>query len=297
MTASNPYFLNLSENPRSAALRVLSDGSIDTVPVDLARLAKRHDWSLNFEDFGDPDDKRRDGRFEIDGNEQISIFINTQNLDDKDGFSTDPVQRLRQRFSMAHEIGHAHFKTHRDKQLQNKLSPENNPLHGKQYGYERESQANEFASELLMPQWDVLKQLKTLNWDNFFAAVETLAADTYDVSFMSCALRFAKEAPFPAMCLYFNSAYKLAQVPARSRDHKDTGFFFESKTPIPQRTLAHDVANDLSCITWSRKQSNCKNWFGGSKNADKYELREQVRRLGSYGLLVFLSFNEKEIEY
>lgn len=297
MTATNPYFLNLSENPRLAALRVLADGEITTVPVDLIKLAQMHDWSLSFEDFGDPDDKLRDGRFEIDGNEQISIFVNTQDLLDKDGFSCDPVKRLRQRFSMAHEIGHAHFDTHKDKELQNRLSVENNPLHGKRYGYERETQANEFASELLMPQWDVAKQVKTLKWDNFFGAVEILAADTYDVSFLSCALRLAKEADFPAMCLYFNSACKLAQVPARSRDHKDTGFFFESKSPIPQRTLAHDVANDPNCTTWKRKQSNCKNWFPDSKNADKYELQEQVRRLGSFGFLVFLSFNEKEIEY
>jgi hypothetical protein len=296
MMATNPYFLNLSENPRLAALRVLADGEIDTVPVDLVRLAKKNDWSLYFEDFGDPDYEKRDGRFEIDGNQQISIFINTQGLIDKDGFSSDPVQRLRQRFSMAHEIGHAHFATHKDKQLQDSLSPKNNPLHGNRYGRERETQANEFASELLMPQWDVTKRLKTFAWDNFFDAIEALTA-TYDVSFLSCALRFTKEAPFPAMCMYFNSACKLAQVPARSREYKDTGFYFEAKSPIPQRTLAHDVANDPNCNTWKRKRSDCKNWFADSRNADKYELHEQVRRLGSYGFLVFLSFNEKETEY
>lgn len=296
MSVTNPYFLNLSEHPRVAALKVLSDGGIDSVPIDLLRLAKRQDWSVFFEDFGDPDDKCRDGRFELDGNERISIFINTQNFPDKDGFSTNTVTRLRQRFSMAHEIGHAHFDSHKDKQLQNRLNDANNP-YAKQYGNQREAQANEFASELLMPQWDVSSQLKTFNWDDFFGSVEELAANTYDVSLLSCAMRFAKEAPFPAMCMYFNSACNLAQLPARSRDHKDAGFFFQLRMPIPQRTLAHDIANDPNCKTRSRKQSNCKNWFAGDRNAEKYTLQEQVKRLGSYGFLVFLGFIENEVEY
>ncbi len=71
MSVTNPYFLNLSEHPRVAALKVLSDGGIDSVPIDLLRLAKRQDWSVFFEDFGDSDDKCRDGRFELDGNERI----------------------------------------------------------------------------------------------------------------------------------------------------------------------------------------------------------------------------------
>jgi hypothetical protein len=68
-------------------------------------------------------------------------------------------------------------------ELLGKKSPAEKLKMVSQNGRERETQANEFASELLMPQWDVTKQLKALKWDNFFDAIETLAADTYDVSF------------------------------------------------------------------------------------------------------------------
>jgi hypothetical protein len=57
-------------------------------------------------------------------------------------------------------------------ELLGKKSPAEKLKMVSQNGRERETQANEFASELLMPQWD-----------NFFDAIETLAADTYDVSF------------------------------------------------------------------------------------------------------------------
>ncbi len=290
----NPYFLNLSENPRRAALQILSDAGIDSVAVDLLQLAKKQDWSLAFEDFCDMG-RRRDGRFEIDGNNQISIFVNTDGIETKGGFSTDQSTRLRQRFTIAHEIGHAHFKTHKDKELQAALTTGINP-HGKQYGYEREAQANEFASELLMPQWHLEQQLKAFQWGQFFAGIEELSS-IYDISTLACSTRVAVQAPFAAMCLHFNTDGKLANTPARSRDHKDTGFFFAYGERIPKRTLTDDLANSPDCETKKRIQRNCKTWFPDSRNADNYELEEQALRLGSFGYLVFLTFTEKEREY
>lgn len=295
MKTLNPYFLNLSENPRRAALQILSDADIDTVPVDLSLLAKRLDWHLGFEDFHDPERERRDGRFEIDGNNQVSIFVNTDGLETKGEFSKDPVLRLRQRFTIAHEIGHAHLKTHSNKDLQKALEVGVSP-HGRQYGYKREAQANEFASELLIPQWHLEPQLVTFSWDRFFDGIEELT-QVYDVSTLACATRVASQAPVAAMCLHFNSAGKLANTPARSRDHKDTGFFFAYGERIPQRTLTDELANKSDFEGWKRKQSDSTNWFPDARKAREYGLVEQAKRVGKFGYLVFLTFEEKEQEY
>lgn len=295
MITVNPYFLNLSENPRKAALQILTDADIDTVPVDLAKLAAMQDWQIIFEDFDDPEDKYRDGRFEIDGNKQISIFLNTDRFATKGVFSSDPGECLRQRFTFAHEIGHAHLKSHKDKKLQDALAPEVNP-HGKKYSYEREAQANEFASELLMPQWHLEKQLKTFNWDKFFDGIDELMY-VYDISMLACATRVAKMAPTAAMLLHFNSAGKLANTPACSRDHADTKFFFPYGERIPQRTLADDLANKPEFEGWCRRQSDCTTWFPTARLARNYSVVEQAKRVGRFGFLVFLAFEENEQEY
>lgn len=289
--AINPYFLNLTENPRQAAGEVLRDARLqDDAPVDLEKLCRRHDWSLFFREFGDG----RDAYVEIDPEGRVSIFVNTDESSEKDNFSLDSVTRARQRFSMAHEIGHATMHTHKDKALQDALSVENN-LHGKRYGFQREAQADEFASELLIPQVQLTKLLKGFKWDAFFAGAEEVAS-TYEVSLMATALRLAKEAPFPAMLINFDSTGKCYQVPARSKEHADTGFFFPHGERVPQGTLADEVLNKPDCMTTRRRQQDSTRWFS-SKKARTYAVDEQVKRLGRFGLMAFLGFEEKETEY
>lgn len=289
--AINPYFLNLVENPRQAAGQVLRDARLqDYTPVDLEKLCRRHDWSLVFKEFGD----ERDAYIQIDPEGRVSIFVNTEKSDEKDGFSTENQTRARQRFSMAHEIGHATMHTHKDKALQDALSVEKN-LHGKRYGYQRESQADEFATELLIPQTQLAGRLQGLKWDSFFVGAEEIAAE-FAVSLMAAALRLAKEAPYPAMLINFNSNGRCCQVPARSREHADTGFFFAYDERIPQGTLADEVLNKESCSTTRRRQQDCSKWFS-SRKAKDYSLDEQVKRLGRFGLMAFLGFAEKEAEY
>lgn len=287
----NPYFLNLAESPRVAAGKVLRDAGLqDDCPINLEKLCSLHDWSLDFRDLGDG----RDAFVEIDSQGRVFIFINTDESFEKDGFSADSVTRARQRFSMSHEIGHASLHTHKDKSLQDALSVAAN-LHGKRYGFLRESQADEFASELLLPQEQLLKRLKRFKWDSFFSGAEEIAA-VYDVSLMAAANRLAKEAPYPAMLITFDNDGKTHQVPSRSKDHADTGFFFGHGERLPQYTLADEVFNNADCMTTRRRQQDCTKWFT-SKKARSYNLDEQVKRLGRYGLMVFLGFEEKETEY
>lgn len=289
--AINPYFLNLVENPRQAAGEVLREARLqDDTPVDLEKLCRRHDWSLAFKEFGD----ERDAYIQIDSEGRVAIFVNTDESDEKDGFSADSTTRARQRFSMAHEIGHATMHTHKDKALQDALSVEKN-LHGTRYGYQRESQADEFASELLIPQAQLVAYLKGFNWDSFFVGAEEIAAK-FEVSLMAAALRVAKEAPYPAMLINFNSSGKCCQVPARSKGHADTGFFFAYDERVPQGTLADEVLNKESCTTTRRRQQDSFRWFS-SRKAKDYSLDEQVKRLGRFGLMAFLGFAEKETEY
>jgi hypothetical protein len=289
--AINPYFLSLTENPRLAAGEVLRDARLqDDAPVDLEKLCRRHDWSLSFKEFGDG----RDAYVQIDSDGRVSIFVNTDESSEKDNFSLDSVTRARQRFSMAHEIGHATMHTHKDKALQDALSVEKN-LHGKRYGFQREAQADEFGSELLIPQSQLIQLLRGFKWDAFFTGAEEVAS-LYEVSLMAAAIRLAKETPFPAMLINFDSGGKAYQVPARSKDHADTGFFFSHGERVPQGTLADELLNKADCTTRRRRQQDCTKWFS-SKKARSYSLDEQVKRLGRFGLMTFLGFEERETEY
>lgn len=288
----NPYFFNLSENPRVSAGSLLRDtGAIETVPVNLVKLCKKQDWNLVFVDFND----ERDAMLSIDGDNQITISINTDESEQKGSFSKEPTLLARQRFSMAHEIGHACLKSHTDSGAQQQLNSRFNP-HGRRYERTRESQANEFAAELLIPQSHLEVYLKSFGWDTFFAGSEKIS-ESFEVSMLAAANRAAKEAPFPAMLLFFNPNGRLHQVPARSRYHADTGFFFEQKGLIPKRTLVDDLANKPDCNTRLRRYTDCTAWFPTSAKAKDYQLAEQSIRLGKYGFLTFLSFTEKEIEY
>ncbi len=284
----NPYFLNTTENERVLASKLIEDSRITELPVDVALICRRQGWDLDFLELADT----RDAYVEISDYREISIVVNTSNTESNEGFSSSEVVRRRQRFSVAHEIGHAVMKSHDEKSFNCSIRRDGNP-HFNLFHNNRESQANRFASELLIPQSHLSIHLKKFKWQFFFQSVKGLC-DIFDVSLIACAVRVCKEAPFPALCIFYDTDAKSRQIPGKSRDMNGLDFFIESKSFIPKNTLVDDLANKPDFDGARKRYRNCKTWFPSSKDAERFELEEQSMRIGKYGYITFLSFTERD---
>lgn len=287
-TPLNPDFAAISENPRSAAISLLrQSGHEDAVPVDPVLLCELNDWPLTYEELDQPGVLAT--TFATDN--KIQIVLNVRGTDNALGLSNEKTLRRRQRFSLAHELGHAWFSSHNNAKLQKQLTNEANP-HRFRYERIRESQANEFASELLMPQSHVGTRLKKFKWDNFVQALEDFCVE-FDVSSLAAAFRLAKIAPFAAIAIYFREDGKSRQLPSWSPDFKEAGFFFQTGSDAPSGSLVQRLISQPDRQVSKMRHRNALTWFS-NKRADQFLLDEWVIPLGRYGYLAFLALTEDQ---
>lgn len=154
--------------------------------------------------------------------------------------------RGRRRFSIAHELGHYHIPKHKnvdgycvDRDMRARLTD----------ARRREWEANDFATELLMPRKLFFDDARKL--DVSIASAGTLAGpDQYDVSVMASAWRIVQTTREPAAIvvsvdgqvewIYRSDAFRLPLTERGQRLHTDTlaaaTFREQSATPHP-----HDV--------------------------------------------------------
>jgi Zn-dependent peptidase ImmA (M78 family) len=128
--------------PAKQAERVLSDLKINTIPVPVEEVAERLGAKLSYEPFDDEED--------ISGvlyrsEEQIVIGINSKHV------------KARQRFSIAHEIGH--LVLHKGALFVDKTVRFNRDAISSKAVDQKEIQANQFAAELLMPENLILNEV------------------------------------------------------------------------------------------------------------------------------------------
>lgn len=285
-TPLNPDFAKITENPRAAAQSLLvQSGQEDVLPVDPVLLCELNDWPLSFVEVDEPGVLATTYATE----NKIQIVVNVRGTDNREGLSTDTTLRRRQRFSLAHELGHAWFSSHRNPKLQQQLTDDANP-HRLRYERIRESQANDFAGELLMPQSHVQKRLRTFKWNYFTDELEVFCND-FDVSALAAAFRLAKVAPFEAIAIYFRDDGKSRQLPAWSPDFQESGFFFQSGSDAPAASLVQSLISKPESNVQKMRHRSARAWFN-SKRADEFILDEWVVRLGKYGYLAFLAMTE-----
>lgn len=287
-TPLNPDFAAISENPRSASQSLLrQSGQEDEIPIDPVLLCELNDWPLSYAELDGPGVLATT----FTDNDRIQIVLNVQGTDNKVGLSSDTTIRRRQRFSLAHELGHAWFSSHNNATLQKKLTTEENP-HRFRYQRIREIQANEFASELLMPQTHVMTILKTFKWQDFGTSLEDFCIK-FDVSSLAAGFRLAKIAPFAAIAIYFRDDGKSRQLPSWSPDFQEAGFFFQPGNDAPSGSLVQRLIAQPDSKVNKIRHRNARAWFQ-NKVADQYILDEWVVRLGKYGFLAFLALTEDQ---
>lgn len=170
--------------------------------------------------------------------------------------------RGRERFSVAHEIGHwqmhrgQSFRCRSDDVAQN-YSSDNL----------REKEADEFASHLLMPTQIFLPAIRAANRPGLNDL--QVIANNFEVSLQAISIRLAKLDTLPVIVacysvnkrLWFNMA---AHIPRRWR----------LKSQLDEDSFAYDVLHNGNSHTQPRKQS-ADAWFEND-DADQYELLEQA---------------------
>lgn len=284
----NPDFINVAELTRQAALKLLEECDALSAPVDLVDLCQKNDWPLSFEAL---ENDKSAATTLMDG-DYIRIVVNTKYSDNADGFSSDSSLRRRQRFSLAHEIGHACLNTHNKYELQKLLTEADNPHRGR-YKLLRESQANDFASELLLPEPLLKDQMKQFRWDDVINAASGIA-DAFDVSLTVALRRITTMADFAAVMFYFDSNGTAPQRAITSKYFSDTGLPLPTGASMPGGSLVGRLAGDPSSRVSTMRNMNASIWFGQGPKAQGFKIQEWAHRLGSYGYLSFLAVTEDE---
>jgi Zn-dependent peptidase ImmA (M78 family) len=164
----------MKQDPKIQAKKLLHDSGTYVVPVNLEAVAKYLHIQVLYEDFDD----HTSGLLVVKNGKRV-IGVNRKH------------HRNRQRFTIAHEIGH--FVLHHTS-----FDDPRNEIHiDKKWAYfrsaasipgtdnEQEFQANQFAAELLMPEGLVKEVLKT-------SAVNL--SDDFDISKLASTLQVSEQA-------------------------------------------------------------------------------------------------------
>jgi hypothetical protein len=283
----NPHFENVDENPELAAQKVLSQIEWDgVVPIDLVGICDMFDFELVFENRPD---MKEDGTTELhpDG-ASCKIIINTKGNFPDDGFAEDPTIQQRQRFTLAHEIGHCIYASHQNRALQDDLARKDNP-HGKSYARLREFQANEFAASLLMPTQHLKKVLRPLKYRNAQDDLRQIS-EIYNVSFQVAIQRIPKVENFPCITILFRDG-KPIRMPSYSKSFVEEGFYFPRDQVIPDNTIADRMDTGKETGDYCKKvYSDTRTWFPSFRgNPDQYKVSEHSFNQGKFGITTFLA--------
>lgn len=288
----NPYFENVNEDPQYQARKLLSESYWNgSLPVNLLDLCEVNDFPCQF-----IDDPRMDapGTTKFYDDNTFCIFINTHGSDCLDGFSKQKSWLRRQRFTLAHEIGHCVYKSHNNIKLQQKLSAPSNP-HAKSYRKWREAQANYFAANLLIPH-ESFKKWAHRKWGNIARLIEE-TADKFEVSIQVAIQQVARLSDYYCIALLFDKDGSLMRVPEYSSDFTETGLFYEKNQVAPEGTMAAQfLCGENLGLKGRRQHRDAAIWFPNAYawKAEKYSIKETSFNLGSFGVASFLEIEEQD---
>jgi IrrE N-terminal-like domain len=287
----NPFFENVNEDPEYEVKRVLAqigwDGSI---PIDLLEICDMYGFEVKFSSI--PDMKEA-GTTKILGDGDFHILINTHNTNCIDGFSTNQTQLRRQRFTLAHEIGHCIYKSHTDINLQKNLQNPSNP-HSKSYVRRREDQSNLFAAHLLIPREAFKKVLKITTWRDTAILIQQISED-FNVSIQVAIQHIARLAEFPCIAILFDVNGISIRTPSYSSDFIETRLFYGKDQNLPSGTLANQMLNGNNSNQYDKKKyRNASIWFPDITRlkADRFSVVETSINTGPYGIASFLEIEE-----
>lgn len=169
--------------------------------------------------------------------------------------------RVRQRFSIGHELGHWHH--HRGQSFRCRVDDVSDNLASKERL--KEQQADEYAAHLLMP-GSLIKPLIKQIRNPSFASIKDLGSE-FETSILATALRLIDLGTVPAVLTCYNSQ--------RLR-------WFRFSKDVPRRWYLHDKLDDDTFAyellmkgkeQTSPRKSSGESWFTNA-DADQYEVFE-----------------------
>jgi Zn-dependent peptidase ImmA (M78 family) len=288
----NPDLESTHEDPEYEVRKVLTSIQWDgTLPIDLLNICEMYGLECLFQ----PEETMKEpGSVKFISPEDFYIHINTHNTDCENGFSSDPNKRRRQRFTLAHEIGHCIYKSHANFHLQKNLTDENNP-YSKEYIKKREAQANSFAAHLLIPKKAFLQVSREVG-SNMIRLIET-TSENFDVSLKVAVQQIARLANYSCIAIVFDPHGMPERVPVFSDDFQETGLFYPKSLQVPTRTIAHQVLNIENLQHRGEKKfPDAATWFPDTPDriAEKFSIKETSIRTGKYGAVTILEVIEQD---
>lgn len=190
----------------------------------------------------------------------------------------------RQRFSLAHELGHWHF--HRGKVM---VCRADDIEDFKSNGSPAEKHADNYAVNLLMPRYLFLPALRTYRKIDF-DAIRKLGND-FVVSTTAAAIRFIEAGDTPAFIICHNQRGRCWF--SRSPLIPDRWF---PRSELQSESSAMDILFDVNkSMTTSRmKYVSAEAWFD-RRDAHRYEILEQTFRVGPSEIITLLVFEDEEM--
>lgn len=254
----------MSDSCESYARMLLHRLGHTALPVRPREVAQKMDISIKEVDAGD----RYDG-YLLKCNGSFGIMIN----------STIKYE-ARKNFTIAHEIGHAEIPHHKGQEYKC-LSSNIGMLLGKDF----EIEANEFASELLMPASFVSEQADK---SKIGLDIIKFIADKCETSLTSSALRYIKYCPEIAVVVVSeDNKIKYFSV---SEEMKERKLFLSSGTNLNRLSVAHDFfSNDgsVSSNNEDNQQVDISAWFP-ALDYSQYDCFENALALLSFNQVISL---------
>ena len=274
MIINNPYFLR-NINIENLAMKLLNETvGQENVPIDLIELANFLDIKVEFsyEKFCNNNDL---GLTEFYSSETPpKIFINA-NVFGKSYSDINNVTLLNKcRFTIAHEIGHCYIPTHQDIQTQQLLQSKNNP-HSYAYSRQKEQEADEFASSLLIPEINICKKYLD-NSSELFKNAKAIS-ERFKVSNQVAIMRLISLNKDAIGAILFidtkEGKIKWYKATETFRNYKN-GVWINVGTTIPTRSVAHDLLKNDLRQDGVPNNMNIDIWFPGYRGKNQITFKE-----------------------
>lgn len=245
--------------------RILEDRGINTLPIDVKKLAEDSDFIVTPFPKGQTGNGYA-GMLLRQGND-FAIFYSEAIKND--GF---------QRFTIAHELGHYFIEGHLEAVLDaNGVHKSKEPF---SLADQFEKQADSFAAGLLMPT-GLCKRI-TRQYDDGLEAIVALAT-ACNTSLMSSAIRYTEMSDGKIAIIVSENGQILFSC--ASRPMISSGFFVKSKTHLPQTSFSAQCGIDRSFVASAlsgEQEGDLSDWG----NHNSCLCFEQVKGLGATGKIL-----------
>ena len=283
---SNPYFLP-ERNPANYANHLLKDTvGFENIPIDVFCIPEQMDYEVifskdNFQDINEY------GFSDISSVDNKVIYLNANFYGNSfEEVSLNDIKRRHCRFTLAHELGHCTIPEHCNVDLQNTLLNKNN-IYAKKYSFQKEYEANVFASELLIPSSTISN---IYSFGKTFKEIINNLSKKYDTSLMASALKTASLMNDSiCICLQISKrSGKIINLKYSSGFREYGNGLFIAKNSCPyDGSIASSILKEKVISYTHQLCSSPKDWFPNFKGSNEAKLHEWSFDMGE-NIITFL---------